>query len=396
MTKLSALLKTLTAFTLTLFAGYILERYGPPLPLQAFQWPVNIIILSLFTCTVVGLQSIKPVSAWLSSSSTLISALAMMTIEVMVLGIFPQTHLQDVLRPSLWGFHSVLSSWPWFISQVLLLLVLGSHISKQIVRKDFTSLGVLQLGAWIVLIGAQLGYVDMERCWVRVAEGNRADIAFDSGGKAIDLGFSISLQDFIMEEYAPKIFTVIPQPEGQSPKKIESQRACHRGLTESLGEYEIAVEKYLPYALRGHNDFFPSDTGLTVHAAFVTAKKEGKLYSGWLSSGINQMKPHGLFLEDSVALFMDRPKPKSYSSTIVVKDSISLDDTLSVRVNKPMKVKGWKIYQRGFDKSRGRWSRICVLELVRDPWLPFVYSGIFMIIAGALLFLFSDNRKENQ
>jgi hypothetical protein len=32
----------------------------------------------------------------------------------------------------------------------------------------------------------------------------------------------------------------------------------------------------------------------------------------------------------------------------------------------------------------GAQSQISILELVSDPWLPFVYTGIYMMLAGAM------------
>jgi hypothetical protein len=56
------------------------------------------------------------------------------------------------------------------------------------------------------------------------------------------------------------------------------------------------------------------------------------------------------------------------------------------------------IYQYGYDESMGKYSRQSVFELVRDPWLPLVYTGIFMLLAGALSFCCrpkTDNRELN-
>jgi hypothetical protein len=41
----------------------------------------------------------------------------------------------------------------------------------------------------------------------------------------------------------------------------------------------------------------------------------------------------------------------------------------------------------------GKWSTESYVELVKDPWLPAVYVGIFMIMAGAL-YLFWMGRKR--
>lgn len=76
--------------------------------------------------------------------------------------------------------------------------------------------------------------------------------------------------------------------------------------------------------------------------------------------------------------------PKRFASDITVytEDGNAVRGT--VEVNKPLKVSGWKIYQYGYDVRYGAESPYSVFQLVRDPWLPWVYLGIFMMIAGAL------------
>ena len=68
--------------------------------------------------------------------------------------------------------------------------------------------------------------------------------------------------------------------------------------------------------------------------------------------------------------------------TVYTKSGITVSDTIFV--NKPLSVRGWKIYQYSYDEAKGSMSDISVFELVRDPWLPFVYLGIFMMLAGAV------------
>ena len=76
--------------------------------------------------------------------------------------------------------------------------------------------------------------------------------------------------------------------------------------------------------------------------------------------------------------------PKRFASDISVytEDGKNLRGT--VEVNKPLKVDGWKIYQSGYDSTRGSQSQYSVFLLVKDPWLPAVYFGIFLMLAGAL------------
>ncbi len=87
--------------------------------------------------------------------------------------------------------------------------------------------------------------------------------------------------------------------------------------------------------------------------------------------------------------------PKRFASDVVVKGHSGKEVPAVIDVNKPIKVDGWKIYQYDYDSKAGTESRISVLQLVKDPWLPFVYAGIFMILAGAFLMLFTGFNKED-
>ena len=80
--------------------------------------------------------------------------------------------------------------------------------------------------------------------------------------------------------------------------------------------------------------------------------------------------------------------PKRFASdvTVYTKDGKSVSGT--VEVNKPLKVNGWKIYQYGYDVTRGSESAYSVFQLVRDPWILWVYIGIFMMLAGAVCLMF--------
>ncbi len=71
--------------------------------------------------------------------------------------------------------------------------------------------------------------------------------------------------------------------------------------------------------------------------------------------------------------------------TVYTKSGIVRRDT--IRVNKPLAVRGWKIYQYSYDETKGNMSDVSVFEVVRDPWLPYVYLGIFMMLAGAACLL---------
>lgn len=76
--------------------------------------------------------------------------------------------------------------------------------------------------------------------------------------------------------------------------------------------------------------------------------------------------------------------PKRFASDISVYTENGKNVHGTVEVNKPLKVNGWKIYQYGYDNALGSKSPYSVFMLVKDPWLPAVYTGIFLMLAGAL------------
>ena len=70
-------------------------------------------------------------------------------------------------------------------------------------------------------------------------------------------------------------------------------------------------------------------------------------------------------------------------------------ETAEIEVNKPLAVDGWKIYLLDYNKRMGRWSDESTFELVADPWLPAVYTGICLLLAGAVMvFITAQRRKE--
>lgn len=76
--------------------------------------------------------------------------------------------------------------------------------------------------------------------------------------------------------------------------------------------------------------------------------------------------------------------PKRFASDISVHTEDGKTVRGTVEVNKPLKVNGWKIYQYSYDVQKGPESDYSVFLLVRDPWIAWVYLGIFMMLAGAV------------
>lgn len=109
------------------------------------------------------------------------------------------------------------------------------------------------------------------------------------------------------------------------------------------------------------------------------------------NDGILHDLPVAIELERFIMETFDDGSPRRFASDIHVLTKRGSDFKATVDVNHPVKADGWKIYQYGYDTLAGADSKISILELVRDPWLPYVYVGIFMMLAGALIMLFGKN-----
>jgi len=110
--------------------------------------------------------------------------------------------------------------------------------------------------------------------------------------------------------------------------------------------------------------------------------------SEWRAQTQEQMvkeMPIAIELKRFIMETYDNGSPKRFASEIKIITKSDKQIETIIEVNKPYEVDGWKIYQYGYDTQMGAQSQISILELVSDPWLPWVYAGIYMMLAGAVL-----------
>jgi hypothetical protein len=111
--------------------------------------------------------------------------------------------------------------------------------------------------------------------------------------------------------------------------------------------------------------------------------------------GVVREMPLTIELKKFIMETYDDGSPKRFASEIQIQTKSGKNIETTVDVNKPVEVDGWKIYQYGYDTQMGARSQISILELVSDPWLPLVYTGIYMMLAGAVcMFVLGGKRKS--
>lgn len=126
----------------------------------------------------------------------------------------------------------------------------------------------------------------------------------------------------------------------------------------------------------------------------VTAVGESE-WRALTQEGVVREMPLAIELKRFIMETYDDGSPKRFASEIQILTKSGKNIQTTVDVNKPVEVDGWKIYQYGYDTQMGAKSQVSILELVSDPWLPLVYTGIYMMLAGAVcMFILGGRRKR--
>ena len=114
------------------------------------------------------------------------------------------------------------------------------------------------------------------------------------------------------------------------------------------------------------------------------------------AQGMVHVLPLTIELKQFVMETYDDGSPKRFASDVLIYSRKTKSQySTTIDVNAPAEADGWKIYQYGYDTQLGALSNYSVFELVSDPWLPLVYAGIYMMLAGAgCMFVFGSRKGK--
>ena len=157
-----------------------------------------------------------------------------------------------------------------------------------------------------------------------------------------------------------------------------------------LLDWELNITQFIPEAASVATEdtlrFTEFRSMGATYAIYLKAKnrKTHETKEGWVSCGSFMFPYKALKLNDRISMVMPEREPQRFASDVTLYTESGKQESGTIEVNKPYEIDGWKIYQLSYDETKGRWSNISVFELVRDPWLPYVYIGIGMMILGAV------------
>ncbi|MFC2129141.1 cytochrome c biogenesis protein ResB, partial [Bacteroidota bacterium] len=383
--------------------GFIIELLTNSSGGFGLHWPYNFIVLIAFLIYIAAVQSFwpkHPFVNWLSSTQAAIASICALTILILLMGFIPQNTSESIDSDGI-GLTHIVKNWAFIFSSIMLLVVLGFTTFKRLTSFSIKNLAFFlnHFGLWLILAAGFMGSADSSTFMMQIDEGGKTAQAFNLSNNKYNMPFAIELNDFKMEEYAPKL--VLYKIKGGKVDSDETELfSFEQGKKTIINNYEIEFDQYMNSAFYDSSGIVESDREGTAPAAFiiVTNTNSGFKTEDWVSCGSFMMPGLRINLDNDYHIAMNDPVAKKFSSDITVIETGKEPYNETIEVNKPFKIGTWKIYQLSYDENKGKWSKYSVFELVRDPWLIAIYIGIFMVLGGAVYLFWTGNflRKESK
>lgn len=373
-----------------LVVGFALEWVTPGDGLSAPSWPWNGVIgamLLLVPLVLHLLFSQNPVVRWLGQIPASMGAIAAVTFSVLLMGLFLQGQPSGISWIDRMGLTRMTTSWPFLLSISWFLFVLGMTTVRRSIPLRGRNIGFLlnHLGLWIVIAGGILGSGDLQRVTMTLSEGQTVWFGKDRDGRTVELPLALELQRFHMEEYPPKMGMLDHGTGGLIIHGESDLVEIERGRSGKMSGWSYEIVQFLVESARVAERFEPvHDIGAAPSAQVRAVHTERQdTVTGWITCGSFNTEHQFLELGDGKALAMTVPQSKRYMSIARLYTESGNNRVIDIEVNQPYTAEGWKLYQYSYDDRFGKWSPISIIEAVRDPWLPVVYTGFIMLLLGA-------------
>ncbi len=365
-----------------------------------YPWGLIIAINYVYLLVLIHFQQERwPWLKRLSDHYACVSSLAAMVVMTIIFGLTRQDPATEGFVGAM-GFSRMTSSWPFNILLLYFTTTTGLAVMDDLhhLRKRRVAAVLSHLAVFVVLVAGIFGSGDKLRVSVNAQLDKPMHMGVSRDGKPVQLPFAITLKEFTMDEYPPKLYILNTATETSSRDFLSVEEV---GSTMVVDGWELTAMQYIDMAGRMPEQ---SEYREMLHvgaapAVFVKARnvRSGEQAEGWVSCGSFIFEPSYLFLTENLAVAMPRREAKRYLSRVELLDQEAKKQNFDIEVNHPARIGSWHIYQVGYDTARGRWSTTSVLECVRDGWYSAVHIALWtMLAAGVVMFVTAGGRKRGK
>lgn len=382
-----------------LATGFLLQATVGRIEWNWVAFPVNVIVLFFFLLLLGVMHAFRKkvyLCSWLTHYTAAVSSLCWVVGMTVLMGLIRQIPSHHALGDleGLLGFSQMLSSWPFVLLYIWMTMTLGLTILHAGFPFRWRRAPFLlnHIGLFIALVAATLGNADMQRLRMTTSLGKAEWRAQnETTQEIVELPLAVELNNFTIDEYPPKLMLIDNATGKVLPEETPVHLLLEEGVEQgNLLDWELEITQSIPEAASVATEdtvkftsFRSMGSAYAVYLKAVNLKtREEK--EGWVSCGSFMFPYKALRLSEQVSLVMPEREPQRFASDVTLYTESGIQQEGTIEVNKPFELEGWKIYQLSYDETKGRWSDVSVLELVRDPWLPYVYIGIGMMILGAV------------
>jgi len=379
----------------TVLAGFLIQFAASGKGIPQPHLPYNALFLCLLAISVIsaglGFRN-NPLVRWLGSIPLGLCLILSIALLSLIGGVVPQDPDVSASIASRFGISSIFSSWPFAMTVIFFLVNLGIGLSWKLVPFKTQNLQFIlfHAGFLIALSCGIFGSTDLQRLIVPVDEGKSSNVGFTMESETPhQLPFSIFLHEFTLEEYSPNLLLYDPSSEAQTNFDV------HKGMTLSWKGSDVLVVDYLPSALPTADGTLRPVPSKGLPFVKVRVTSGGHQEESWVGVTLPSQKPEPVKIGELMVLLWPG-NPKAFRSAVTVQGDNGQTLMANLEVNKPVGFMGWKLYQMGYDEKAGRFSKLSLIEVINDPWLPAVYLGFFMIMAANLLFFWNGIKRSNK
>jgi hypothetical protein len=355
-------------------------------------FPLNIILLAILILMIFAVHLLNKRFKQLkffSSIPAAVAAISLFMLMTIIMALTPEEVLMKI------GLPSIRNSLTYYFSFFYLLLTLGATTLKRFRFKTLNDWGFLlnHLGLWLFLAASGFGAGDTKTGFMTLTPNTPEWRTQLESGKIEDLDFAIKLLDFKIEYHEPKFLLFDTKTEKIYKDKGKSVIInLEYGKKFRWNNNEITMVKI------NNSELFTSERYLVNQiVSFIKVKTpEGKIISGPVTSGNDFMPPLFLKISDQLSIGTPKPEPSKFTSKVRIYTMKGKIADKTIEVNKPCSINGWRVYQNNWRYDYMNMQYISILQVVRDPWMPFVYLACALLTAGALIMIFSTKIFRNK